>query len=222
MWYYVEPINDQTNIFFAASNYQFVVVHPRPLELESLSKTWVYDGDEHSNNVIRINSGSLVNGDTLTTNTTATITHVAESVKKNEFDWDIVCSDGYANGKSDYIVTTIVGELAITPKPITIGGVTYPDDPALIQPYKDPETGEILAGVEGAERTYDGVPTNIVVRVDDPGEGEYTVYYTTNYCGAATEWTTEPYLFTNVTETTVFYRVVPTGANPDDYVPATG
>ena len=218
VWYFVQPINGQELIYFPASNYQYVVITPRPLVLESHSQEWTYDGAAHAYDVITLNEGTLVNNDTLTTNTNVAITHVKDSVMTNTFDWEITSGEpGYGSAKGDYDVTIIEGGLKLNPKPITVGDKTY-DPEQSVQPH-----GE--SGVEDAIKVYDGIPTNIIVTVTDPGDPtEYVIHYSTNYMGSVekTEWTEEPFLFTNVTDTTVFYWVEPVGPNKDDYVPGVG
>ena len=216
VWYWVEPMGLMTNVYFAASNYQYVVVHPRTLVLESESATWKFDDTVHALNRIHevpAESDGLASGDTLTTNTTATILHVGTVA--NAFDWTITgtCIDG------DYTVVTRTGTLEVTPRYMVIGGEDYDptgrdDDPDLPGIYWH-------SGVEDAVKVYDGIGTNITVRVDVPEDADrFKVYYTTNMTGTA-EWRETNPVFTNVTDQAVWFRVEAVGEWARDYVAVT-
>ena len=222
VWYFVKPIEgtDADDHYFAASNYNYVIITPRPLELESPSGTWEYTGETHRLDEVRIVSGNLVGGDTLDpnrTHTTAEITHVGST--ENVFTWDITSGDPKFTGdaKDDYDVTVHYGTLKVTPTSITIGDKEYPKDPTVKVKYGD-------TGVEDAIRVYDGIPTNIVVDVRVPEEDDrYEVSYcwTTNGVDV-TDWSTELPLFTNVVDAVVYFKVTPINEYSNDYVPASG
>lgn len=216
VWYWVEPINGQERIYFSASNYQYVVVSPRKIELESLSNEWTFDGTSHSHNAIRMNSGNLVNGDSLETNTISSIVHAGEA--ENDFIWNIVSGDPTYSGdpRNDYDVTVKLGNLKVNPKAIEVNGYEYPSDPSQVAQYGQ-------SGVEDAIKTYDGIPTNINVMVDVPtSSDQYAIVYSTNYCGDATMWSEDPYSFTNVIDIAVFFQIIPIGEHFGDYIPGTG
>ncbi len=221
VWYFVKPIEGTyaDDKYFAASNYNYVIITPRPLELESPSGTWEYTGETHRLDEVRIVSGNLVGGDTLDpnrTHTTAEITHVGST--ENVFTWDITSGDPNFTGdaKNDYDVTVHYGTLKVTPTSITIGDKEYPKDPTVKVKYGD-------TGVEDAIRVYDGIPTNIVVDVKVPEEGKYEIRYCWSTNGVdKTEWSTELPLFTNVVDAVVYFEVTPINEYSNDYVPASG
>ena len=224
VWYYVHttPDSEADGLYFAASNYQYVIITPRPLVIESPTETWTYDGTAHAAPSAAVVEGSLVNGDTLGADRFATITNVGTT--GNTFDYAITSGDpGFTgNAADDYDITVRTGKLTVTPAHYTIGEVPY-DDPSNTPPYgKDPETGKPLNGVEDAYRVYDGIPTNIVVNVAMPSDPElYDIYYSYTTDGETrTEWTTELPLFTNVVDATVYFKVVPKGEAEGNYIPA--
>ena len=224
VWYYVHttPDSEAAGLYFAASNYQYVIITPRPLVIESPTETWTYDGTAHAAPSAAVVEGSLVNGDTLGADRFATITNVGTT--GNTFDYAITSGDpGFTgNAADDYDITVRTGKLTVTPAHYTIGEVPY-DDPSNTPPYgKDPETGKPLNGVEDAYRVYDGIPTNIVVNVTMPSDPElYDIYYSYTTDGETrTEWTTELPLFTNVVDATVYFKVVPKGEAEGNYIPA--
>lgn len=224
VWYYVHttPDSEADGLYFAASNYQYVIITPRPLVIESPTETWIYDGTAHAAPSAAVVEGSLVNGDTLGADRFATITNVGTT--GNTFDYAITSGDpGFTgNAADDYDITVRTGKLTVTPAHYTIGEVPY-DDPSNTPPYgKDPETGKPLNGVEDAYRVYDGIPTNIVVNVTMPSDPElYDIYYSYTTDGETrTEWTTELPLFTNVVDATVYFKVVPKGEAEGNYIPA--
>ncbi len=223
VWYLVQPKGEADTQYFAASNYQYVVITPRPLVLESKSQTWEYNGGEHAWDVITLNGGTLVNGDTLTTNTTARIVNVGSL--PNEFTYGVVSGDSSFTGDAskDYAVTKILGTLAVTPAHVQIGETTYPDPDDDDYPSwgdNDPETGKSLTGVEDAIKVYDGIGTNIFVDVKLPAEGEYRILYSTNTEDTAS-WTTDLPIFTNVVDIAVWFAVEPIGPSAGNYYSVT-
>lgn len=194
VWYAVEVKGNQDKCYFWATNYQYIIIHPRPLEFESLSQTWEYDGTTHAYNEVKLNSGTLVDGDGWTAQTTASIKDVGTT--PNEFNVTITSTKAE---QSDYEITKVRGTLAVTPDNINIGGEEQPYDPS------DPlDYGE--TGVLDAVKVYDGIPTNIVVDVKRPSDGSCHIWYTTNR-EDPDSWSTELPKFTDVCNQVVWYAV---------------
>ena len=200
VWYAVETGDDTTDDkgypFFPVTNYQYVVVQPRPITVTSASATKTYDGTALMKKTASITEGSLVDGDTIAFTVTGAQTDVG--VGQNVFTAAITSRDAGVNGTDDYTVTKVYGDLTVTPASMVIGGVEQPLDPNFPLPY-----GE--SGVVSAEKTYDGEPTNIVVVVTRPEDG-FVIKYTTDRTDP-NSWTTEIPTFVNAGSHTVYYAV---------------
>lgn len=198
VWYAVETGDDTTDDkgypFFPVTNYQYVVVQPRPITVTSASATKTYDGTPLVKKTASITEGSLVAGDTIAF--TVTGERTAVGVSPNDFTATVTSRDAGVDGNADYTITKVNGELTVTPAAMVIGGVEQPLDPNFPLPY-----GE--TGVVSVEKTYDGEPTNILVTVTRPENG-YTIKYATNRSGP---WSDEVPIFTYAGSYTVYYAV---------------
>ncbi len=103
------------------------------LSIESSTKSWIYDGNAHTDYVYKITYGEekgtaipdvdgtysytlLATGDviTITPADTAKVTHVADDLVDNEFTYDL------SNPSLSSITVAMKGKLSITPAPLTI------------------------------------------------------------------------------------------------------
>lgn len=142
--------------YFAATNFAWILVKPRPVKLTAASESWLYDGNEHKTNGWSVTSGSFVPGEGVDT------THFSmtdESVIKdcgevvNAIDEDKLQP---MNGTSldNYDITLDTGWLRVS-------GV------------------DITATAEDVEITYDGTKTNITVKIGESYEphGDFKIWY---------------------------------------------
>lgn len=194
VYYLIDPgtSGDNKN-YFAASNYQYVVILPRPVTVESGSSTNQYDGTAHSAPQLAVAAESpygFVNGQGITGKNWATRTEVGES--ENTFGYDF--NSGTKSG--NYVITKKYGSLVVTPGQLVIGGKTQPLDPS--RPLPQGQTG-----VEDVEKFYDGEGTNLVVTVT--GAANPTVLFTTNRSDAAS-WKADLSLV-EIGEYVVYYAV---------------
>jgi len=192
VWYVVEDGTDPVkSLYFAVTNYNYLIVNPRPVTLTAASATKRYDGLPLSTNDYAITAGSLATGDELTyveiqgTRTdVGTTSNVVSNVRiAND-------SAGVANADRtfDYAITYVDGALTVTPGGIRIGDVTY-------VPGGQTAYGYQYSGVYDVDKIYDGIGTNIDVRVVVPEHG-YRISYTTNRLNEASVVWTNEYSFT--------------------------
>ena len=188
IWYRVEPTS--TGTYIPVTNYQYVTIAKRPITIRSESATKAFDGTALTAPRFTVVEGSLVDGDEITCTYTGGQTAVGSS--DNTFTY------AFTQGKeSNYEVTVEYGTLTVTPAPITINGVTQPLDSR--RPLDQGKTG-----VNDIVKEYDGVPTNLVVQVENVAT-PYTVKFTTNRSDPDS-WKTDLGLV-DVGEYVVYYAV---------------
>ena len=107
VWYKVSSAN-YADIIHAAK----VVITNRPVTITSASDSWIYDGQSHSN--VAVTAVGLVEGETITTNVTGTITNIGSI--PNAFTYEFVAPAK----ESNYDVHSVTGKLEV----VAIGAVT--------------------------------------------------------------------------------------------------
>jgi len=176
VWYVVEDGTDWENAnYFPVTNYNYLIVNPRPVTFTAASATKRYDGTPLSTNDCAITAGELAEGDTVTAITvTGSRTNVGTT--PNVVSGARIESDnaGVENldRTFDYAITYVDGAITITPGAIQVDDFTYL--PGVPTAY-----GYQYSGVHDVEKYYDGIGTNIDVNVVVPDSG-YSIYYTTN------------------------------------------
>ena len=103
VWYKVTSAN-YADIIHAAK----VVITNRPVTITSASDSWTYDGQSHSN--VTVTAVGLVEGETITTNVTGTITEVGTA--DNAFTYTFVAPAK----ESNYDVHCVTGTLTVAAK----------------------------------------------------------------------------------------------------------
>ena len=183
VWYAVEAGDDfESSIYFWVTNYNYVIINPRPLTITAASAAKTYDGTALTAASYEITEGTLAVGDTLAS-VEVTGSRIAVGESANVVSGAIIRSASATERENDYDITYMDGTLVVTPGPITIGGVTYV--PGSYVPY-----GE--TGVADVEKTYDGLGTNIVVNVSVPASGAVVRYSTNTVHDAVWIWETDP------------------------------
>ena len=151
----------------------------------------------------------LIEGDTVYTNGNIVIDCPTYEKAIGQYALNPTNATGKTNADIDpsgnYSIEFRPGVLSVIKIPMVIGDVTQFSG-------LDPEDPLVDTGVDRVEKTYDGDPTNLTVRVDVPGDpSDFRILYSTN----GVDWTDEPYVFTHAGENKVWYAVE-SGENWDD------
>lgn len=191
VWYAFEPTQAGKDTIFASTNYQYITISPRTIKLTSASATKTYDGEPLTAATV-VESGE---GRALTDTFTYTFGEGQTMVgaKPNAFAYAI----SGVGKEADYAITVETGTLTVTAGKMTIGGVEQPDNPN--RPLDQGKTG-----VADVVKEYDGLPTNLVVQVDQPASG-CTVKFTTTR-NDPTSWKSS-LAFVEIGEYIVYYTV---------------
>ena len=165
VWFWVGETGGEVN-YLSSSNYQYVVILPRPVTLESAAATKAFDGTALVTNEVFVADGSFADGEGLAEyECLARITEVG--TLDNEFRY--VLKD---NTKAEnYDIHEVYGLLEVTPARIVVNDTPQPDDP---DPKKRLSPDE--NGVEPVVKMYDGIGTNIVLEVQKPKTGAKILY----------------------------------------------
>ena len=187
VWYAFEPTEKGKKQIFATTNYQYITIRKRPITLTSASATKSYDGTPLTAETVTVAGEGIASKDTIAYTFKDGQTTVGW--KDNAFEYKITG----VGSEDDYDITVVTGKLTVTPGKMTINGVEQPDDPKF--PLDQGKTG-----VADVVKNYDGVPTNLVVKVDSPAGA--TVLYKL----ATTDWV-ESLSLVEVGEYVVHYKV---------------
>lgn len=206
----------------AGSNTVTITKAPLVITADSFKLGFLEDAPDEQEGGITINYGDdlwrgvtvegLYEGDEVVTN--GTIKILCPKYRKQVGQY--VLEPTYADGKDaadidplgNYEIEFRPGALSIVKSPMVIGGVSQfgeldADDPL------------VKTGVQRVEKTYDGVPTNITVRVDKPtgvGTGED---FHIQYSADGVNWSDENPQFEHAGTNKVWYSVT-SGKNYED------
>ena len=126
--------------------YSKLTIKKRPLRYSTVSDTWEYDGNAHTNDKLKIESSALASGHSVSVQSASSITNVLYDGNGNVTGIDNVVSFKIldANGKDVTVNYDISlgskGRLVVTPRAITVisgsGSKTYDGTPLTV-PYAD-------------------------------------------------------------------------------------
>lgn len=187
VWYKFEPTKTGENHVFETENYQYITITTRPITLTSASATKSYDGTPLTAQTVTVAGEGLAAADAIAY--TFGDGQTAVGSKDNAFAYEITG----AGSADDYDITVETGTLTVTAGKMTIGGVEQPDNPN--RPLDQGQTG-----VADVVKNYDGIGTNLVVKVDAPAGA--TVLYSLD----KTAWV-ESLSLVEVGEYIVHYKV---------------
>ena len=192
VWYVVESGADyDDSIYFYVTNYNYVIITPRTLTVSSAGAVKQYDGAPLTNDDWEVVSGDLAPGDELDATATGSQTDVGSSLNVLGV---VTIVNGADDRTGDYEIMQQNGTLTVTPAYIRIDGKEHdPDNP---RDYDD-------TGIEAVEKTYDGLPTNLVVNVTYPATG-CTILYSTDL---GQTWQAENPTFTDAGSHTVYVKL---------------
>ena len=93
----------------------------RKITITAASQAWTYDGTTHSNDTVKVTSGSLLTGDSLVATATGSVKNVADNVQyNNPIETGYKVMHGEEDVTENYIITAQAGTLTINPKPVTV------------------------------------------------------------------------------------------------------
>ena len=187
VWYKFEPTSSGANQIFTSENYQYVTILKRPITLTSASATKSYDGTPLTSQAVTVGGEGLAAADAIAC--TFGDGQTAVGSKDNAFAYEITG----VGSADDYDITVETGTLTVTAGRMTIGGVEQPDNPS--RPLDQGQTG-----VDDVIKNYDGLGTNLVVKVETPAGA------TVRYSLDKTDWV-ESLSLVEVGEYIVHYKV---------------
>jgi len=166
----------------AASNYtvslesgQLTMVNAAvPITITAASQEWTYDGDAHTNDTVKVTSGTLLTGDSLVATATGSVTSVADNATSNN-----PIAPGYKvmHGTEDvtanYVFTTQFGKLTIKPKAVT---VTANSDAFTYDGTAHSNNGYVVNGLEGSDAISAVVTGSITFPSQSPATNTLTSY----------------------------------------------
>ena len=162
VWYAVTPVNGAEDDYFPATNYQYVIILPRPVTLQAASATKPCDGTPLVTNDCVLVEGTLAPGDAIAdAGCQGAQTTVGSS--DNVIGEGITFTVGLV---TDYDITRLPGLLTVTAAPMTFEGETegrvkQPSDPDWpLDPSED--------GVDDLVTCYDGEGKHLLINVVDP------------------------------------------------------
>ena len=96
-------------------------INPRKVTVTAPSKEWTYDGTNHTESVLSVTSGSLLEGDYIEGGDTGSVKDVADTAKDNNpVSDEIKIKHGSDDMTENYDIAKVAGTLTITPAPVTI------------------------------------------------------------------------------------------------------
>ena len=90
------------------------------ITIKAKSRSWPYDGEDHSLDEWEMTAGSLLTGDTLTVVISGSVHDVADTAEGNNVVESVTVKRGEADVSEYYTITTVNGTLTIEPKPLTV------------------------------------------------------------------------------------------------------
>ena len=96
-------------------------INPRKITLTAPSKEWTYDGTDHTDSMLSVTSGSLLEGDYISGGATGSVKNVTDTAKDNNpVSDEIKIKHGSDDMTENYDIAKVAGTLTITPAPVTI------------------------------------------------------------------------------------------------------
>jgi hypothetical protein len=146
----------------------------REITITAASQAWTYDGDVHTNDTVKVTSGTLLAGDSLVATATGSVTNVADVTAGNN-----PIADGFKimHGSQDvtanYAITTKSGTLTINPRPVTVTA----NSPMLTYDGKaQSDSGYVVQGLVGNDSIKAVVTGSITFPSQSPVTNTLTSY----------------------------------------------
>ena len=145
-----------------------------PITITAASQEWTYDGAAHSNDRVKVTSGTLLTGDSLVATATGSVTSVADNATSNN-----PIAPGYKvmHGTEDvtanYVFTTQFGKLTIKPKAVT---VTANSDALTYDGTAHSNNGYVVNGLVGSDAISAVVTGSITFPSQSPATNTLTSY----------------------------------------------
>ncbi len=145
-----------------------------PITITAASQEWTYDGAAHSNDRVKVTSGTLLTGDSLVATATGSVTSVADNATSNN-----PIAPGYKvmHGTEDvtanYVFTTQFGKLTIKPKAVT---VTANSDAFTYDGTAHSNNGYVVNGLVGSDAISAVVTGSITFPSQSPATNTLTSY----------------------------------------------
>jgi hypothetical protein len=91
------------------------------ITITSASGDWIYDGNAHSDNTVKVTSGELLTGDTLVATATGSVTDVTDTATgNNQIAEGYKIMHGDVDVTANYTITAVNGTLTIKPASATV------------------------------------------------------------------------------------------------------
>ncbi len=98
-----------------------MAVADKEITITAASQAWTYDGSAHSNDTVKVTSGTLFPGDSLVATTTDSVKNVSETaVGNNPIAEGYKIMHGTVDVTANYVITANAGTLTINPTPVTV------------------------------------------------------------------------------------------------------
>ena len=164
VWFAFTPTTAGSGQIVGATNYQYITILKRPITVTSATTTKIYDGTALTAPEVTVGGAyGLAAGHRVVTSFTGTQTSIGTSV--NAFAVTRIEDANGVDVTANYDITKVEGALTVTAGRVVINGVEQPDNP-----HRPLDQGK--TGVEDVVKYYDGLPTNLVVKVDMPANAQ--------------------------------------------------